>query len=129
MNKQFLFYILISVLFFSCNDEEIQDDNFNAADDFNRTIEINSYHVYDVPNALDSILPEVQVEIYSVRENFIDRINADAIRTTDSTGLCIFENRNKDYYWIVAEDDAFGIITDSVSTPANTISFVELLFY
>jgi hypothetical protein len=122
-------YIFISFYCFSCTEEHLPDENFHAADEYNRSIKVNTYHIYNSSFKLDSILPGVQVEIYSLRENFIDRINADAIRTTDSAGYCIFENRNKEYYWIIAEDVLLGIIKDSVSTPANTISFVELLFY
>lgn len=127
--KIFFIYSISFLLFISCNDETIPEKDFDAADDFNRTIKVNTYHVFNVSVPLDSILPDVQVEIYSNRENFVERINPDATRTTDSAGYCIFENRNKEYYWIIAEDGSQGIIKDSVSTPANTISYVELLFY
>lgn len=127
--KIFFIYSISLLLVVSCNEETKPEENLDAADDFNRTIKVNTFHVYNVSVPLDSILPDVQVEIYSNRENFVDRINPDATRTTDSTGYCVFENRNKEYYWIIAEDNLQGIITDSVSTPANTISYVELLFY
>jgi hypothetical protein len=113
----------------SCKQTDPPDENFNAADSFNRTIEVNTFHVYNILTPADSLLPGVQVEIYSNRQNFQERIYADATRVTDSVGYCVFENRNKEYYWIIAEHAAFGLITDSVSTPENTTSFVPLLFY
>ncbi|MFN0274108.1 MAG: hypothetical protein ACKVPJ_00055 [Chitinophagales bacterium] len=124
-----IIFIAVICGVFSCEKGTQQDENLNASEEFNRNIEVNTFHVYNVINAIDSLLPTVQVEIYSNRQNFIDRIYADAIRTTDSTGSCIFENRNKEYYWLIAEHFSFGIVLDSVSTPPNTTSFVPLLFY
>ncbi|MBC8172698.1 MAG: hypothetical protein H7X71_02230 [Chitinophagales bacterium] len=122
--------IFLLVLFFSCSREEMpDDDHFNAADNFNRTIKINTYHVFDVWNGLDSTLPDVTVEIYSSRENFADVINPDATRITDSAGYAIFEARDKDYYWIRAQHDSLGIVLDSAGTPENTISFIPIFFY
>lgn len=121
--------ILFLFAFIACHKEDTPDESLHGADAYNRTIRINTLHVYDVSIPADSILPDVTVEIYSKRQYFEEAINADAIRTTDSTGFTEFLNRNADYYWIIARHDELGIITDSVSTPANTISLVELLFY
>lgn len=95
----------------------------------NRTIRVTMHHVYDSIAFTDSLLPEVEVKIYSSYDQFITDGHADAVRYSDSAGVALFEYRSDDYYWIRCFHSSLGLITDSVSTPPHTVSFVQLYYY
>lgn len=47
-----LYFILFS--FYACNETAIPEDNFNASENFNRTIIFDVYRVYSISPLLDS---------------------------------------------------------------------------
>ncbi len=124
-----IFSVFIFLFIVSCNKEEIPDDNFNASQNFNRTIRFEVYHVYDFSPISDSAVGGAIVTIYENYEDFLTEYYPDATRTTDSSGKCEIGGLDKDKYYIRCVHPAFSNIIDSVTTPSNTTSFVEMLFY
>lgn len=132
MKKLFFFTILVSMYFFQgCTEDDpfFDEEHPNNFDNYNRTLNITAYHVYDVIHEIDSVLPEVSVTIFHSREDFLEMENAEAMRITDSAGFCAFYGRAYDYYWIIASHDSLVTIIDSVHAEANTISHTTLFFY
>ena len=127
--KKFVFISLVSLFLFACEKETDKDDTHHVVQG-NRTINVWVSHIYQTSPVLDSAVAGQEVKIYDNRIDFIENeVNYEAVRTTDSTGLAVFQFRSADYYYIRAEHDELGEVTDSVSTPSGTTSFVELYFY
>ncbi len=129
MKKYYFIIITFFTVFTACKKEEIPDDNFHASENFNRTIKFEVYHVYDFSPITDSAVAGAIVSVYSNYEDFVTEYYPDATRTTDSLGKCEIGGLDKDLYYIRASYPDFANALDSVSTPANTTSFVEMLFY
>lgn len=130
MNSLFKIFSFLAIVFIvSCNKEEIPEDNFNASENFNRTIKFEVYHVYDFSPVSDSAVGGAIITVYENYEDFLTEYYPDAIRTTDSLGKCEIGGLDKDKYYIRCKHPAFSNVIDSVTTPENTTSFVEMLFY
>lgn len=129
------FIICLYCVFFSlllqesCGKDKMQQESLHALDNFNRTIRFNVKHVYQVSPEMDSALEGAAVKIYSDYTDFRLAGTPDASRETDSTGYCEIAGLDKDKYYIRASYPGFDDVTDSVSTPDGTISFVALFFY
>lgn len=109
----------------SCADEPpVADQSFNASQEFNRNVKVELRHYYDLENGLDSLVSNATVLLFEDRDVFITNGYADKYRTTDTTGIALFEYLDKDYYYIRVVQPDLGEQTDSVSTPPNTTSFV-----
>ena len=121
-----LYFILFSV--YACNETTIPEDNFNASENFNRSIIFDVYRVYSISPLLDSTVQDVTIDIFSSYEDLVYDYYPDASRLTDSVGHAIFNGLDKYYYYIRASHPTLGNVIDSVSTPANTTSFVELYY-
>jgi hypothetical protein len=119
---------VLSILITSCEKEVIVDDNFNASENYNRTIKFDVYNLYSVSPILDSTVRDVTIDIFGTYYELIYDYYPDATRITDSLGQAEINGLEKDYYYIRASHPVLGNIIDSVSTPANTISFVELYY-
>ncbi len=116
-------------MIFSCDKEKLPDENLNGSENFNRTIKFDVIHVYSFSPILDSVIENASIKIYSDYYDFLNEAYPDASRETDSTGYCEINGLDKDFYYIRASHPSFADVIDSVSTPANTISFVEMIFY
>ena len=115
-------------LLFACT-EDPPGQPFNSTDNKNRSIRVTVHHVFDSILYTDSLVPYAEVKIYSDYDQFITDGPANAIRYSDSSGVALFEYRDEDYYWIKCYHPAHGFVTDSVSTPPYTVSFVEMFYY
>ena len=119
---------VLSILFTSCEKEVIVDDNFNASENYNRTIIFDVYNLYSVSPILDSTVRDVTIDIFATYYELIYDYYPDASRITDSLGHAEINGLEKDFYYIRASHPTLGNRIDSVSTPANTISFVEMYY-
>lgn len=124
------FILIITTIFIiaSC-DKNVVDDDLHGSENFNRTIKFDVIHVYSVSPVLDSVVALATVDIYYDYYDFLNEAYPAASRLTDSTGHCEINGLDKDFYYIRAKHPSFADIKDSVSTPANTTSFVEMIFY
>lgn len=120
---------IFSAVIFSCNKENLPDEDLNGSENFNRTIKFDVIHVYSFSPLQDSVIEDATINIYSDYYDFLNGAYPDATRQTDSTGFCEISGLDKNFYYIRAIHPAFVDVIDSVSTPANTISFVEMIFY
>lgn len=102
---------------------------FTGPDNHNRSIKVAVHHVFDSIVFTDSLVPDTEVRLYSDRDQFITDGYYDAIQYSDSSGVALFEFRDEDYYWIRCYHPAHGFTSDSVNTPPQTISFVEIFYY
>ena len=125
--KSILFVATIFI-FASC-DKNVVDDDLHGSENFNRTIKFDVIHVYSVSPILDSVVALATVDIYYDYYDFLNESYPAASRITDSTGHCEISGLDKDFYYVRASHPAFADVKDSVSTPANTTSFVEMIFY
>ncbi|MFI5172452.1 MAG: hypothetical protein ACHQFW_08680 [Chitinophagales bacterium] len=116
-------------LIVSCNNEPLPNENFNATENFNRTIKFDVIHVYNLSPVTDSAVSGATINIYSNYEDLLLDYYPNASRITDSLGKCEIQGLDKDKYYIRATHPAFSNLVDSVATPANTTSFVEMIFY
>ena len=123
-----LLYVFVITFFLSCEKKNPMDD-LNATENFNRTIKFNVTNVYDLSPITDSVVPGATINIYDNYFDFISEAYPSASRVTDSLGECTISGLDQDYYYIRAKHPFFPDITDSVSTPAYSTSFVELIFY
>lgn len=105
------------------------DDDLHGSENFNRTIKFDVIHVYSVSPVMDSVVALATVDIYYDYYDFSNEAYPAATRITDSTGHCEISGLDKGFYYIRAKHPSFADIIDSVSTPANTTSFVEMIFY
>ncbi len=126
--KSILFVATIFI-FASCDKNETVDDDLHGSENFNRTIKFDVIHVYSVSPEMDSVVALATVDIYYDYYDFLNEAYPAASRLTDSTGHCEINALDKDFYYIRAKHPSFADIIDSVSTPANTTSFVEMIFY
>lgn len=124
-----IFIIATIFIFASCDKNGVVDDDLHGSENFNRTIKFDVIHVYSVSPVLDSVVALAKVDIYYDYYDFLNEAYPAASRLTDSTGHCEINGLDKDFYYIRAKHPAFADIKDSVSTPANTTSFVEMIFY
>jgi len=119
---------VFGILCTSCEKEVIVTDNFNASENYNRTIIIDIYNLYSVSPILDSTVRDVTIDIFATFYELVYDYYPDATRISDSLGHAEINGLDKDYYYIRASHPTLGNIIDSVSTPANTISFVEMYY-
>ncbi len=122
-------FFIISFLFISCNKTELLDDSFHATDNFNRSIKFTVKHVYNFTPIMDSVVAGAVIDIYDNLEDLQLDYYPDATRITDSLGECEISGLDQDKFYIRATHPSFANIVDSVSTPENTTSFVEIIFY
>ncbi len=120
--------IALCILCSSCKKEVIIDDNFNASENYNRNIIFDVYNLYSVSPILDSTVRDVTIDIFATYYELIYDYYPDASRITDSLGHAEINGLEKDFYYIRASHPTLGNRIDSVSTPANTISFVEIYY-
>lgn len=127
-----LFLLVPTILFIglltACEETKVPDNNFNATENFNRTIVFDVYDLYSISPLLDSTVRDVAITIYHNYEELQYNFYPDASRITDSIGHAEINGLDEDYYYILAKHPTLGNIIDSVSTPANTISFVTLYY-
>jgi hypothetical protein len=112
----------------SCSENTLPDDNFNASENFNRSIIFDVYRVYSISPLLDSTVRDVTIDIFYSYEDLMLDYYPDASRITDSLGHAEINGLDKDYYYIRASHPALGNLVDSVNTPAYTTSFVYLYY-
>ena len=62
-------------------------------------------------------------------EDLIDSTGFVADRYTDSNGVAWIQYLKEDFYYLKVHHPKFYMELDSVSTPAGTLSFVEILYY
>lgn len=118
-----------ALMLYGCDKEEIvENNNFNAADNYNRSVHVEVSHIYDLANGLDSMVNNASVLLFEDRDVFITYGYADNYRITDSTGIVNFELLDKEYYWVRIIHPDLGELIDSVSTPPNTNSFLFIDF-
>ncbi len=126
---QLILLYFIAFGFYACNETELPDDNFNASQNFNRTIIFDVNRIYDISPLMDSTVQDVKIDIYLSYEELAYDYYPEATRTTDENGHAEINGLDKDYYYIKATHPILGILIDSVTTPANTTSFVMLTYY
>lgn len=131
--KHFQLYLLIQTLLLvgllsACEETKVPDNQFNATENFNRSIVFDVYDFYSISPLLDSTVRDVYIAIYHNYEELQYDFYPDASRITDSVGHAEINGLDEDYYYILAKHPTLGNIIDSVSTPANTISFVTLYY-
>lgn len=129
--KQLFIYLLFlfGIALAACNTEEPVYEDLNGFENLNRTIKFDVYHVYDLSPVADSSVSGASIKIYAAYEDLLLDYYPDASRITDSLGYAEINGLGEDYYYIKCTHPELGEVIDSVSTPSNTISFVELYFY
>lgn len=128
-NRWISVVLLSSIYFVACNEDEIVYPTLHGSENLNRTIQFDVYHVYDFSPITDSTVQDAYIAIYEHFEDLMLDYYPDASRTTDSAGHAEINGLGADYYYIKCTHPSLGTVIDSVSTPSNTTSFVELLFY
>lgn len=121
-----MFCVLLLV---ACEKEEPPQEHLNGFANLNRTIIFDVYHVYDFSPIQDTTVRDAIIKVYAVYEDLLLDYYPDASRMTDSAGHAEINGLGEDYYYIKCTHPALGTVIDSVSTPFNTTSFVELYFY
>lgn len=121
--------LLVSWLFAACEKEELPGEPFNTPNEYNRSIQADVRHLFDLSSMTDSAVFNATIFLYENRENFLYDGIPDAYRNTDTNGKAVFEYLSKDYYWVRAVHPDLGEQIDSISTPPNTNSFLFLTFY
>jgi len=122
--------LMIAVLLLSaCSQEEVPQEDLNGFANLNRSIIFDVYHVYDFSPVQDSTVRDATISIYAVYEDLLLDYYPDASRVTDSVGHAEINGLGEDHYYIKCTHPELGTVIDSVSTPSNTTSFVELYFY
>jgi hypothetical protein len=121
--------LLVVFLFGACEKEEPPGKPFNTPNEYNRSIQAEVKHLFDLSLMADSAVFNATIFLYEDRENFLYDGIPDAYRNTDSNGKATFELLSKDYYWVRAVHPDLGEQIDSISTPPNTNSFLFLTFY
>lgn len=120
--------VTISVFLVACAKK---DPPFNpGTPPANTSLKVTVKHVYAIwPDVKDSLVAGATVAIFTAAEDRDQLINWDGWKETDSTGVALFEYRKHAYYYVLVDHPLFGKITDEVTTPAGTLSFLEMLFY
>lgn len=96
----------------------------------NTTVKVLVKHVYQFqPDVKDSVVAGAEVSIFISALDRAQMINEEAKRTTDTSGYAIFEYRKHHYYYVLAKHPTLGTVEEEVSTPAGTVSFLEMLYY
>lgn len=121
--------MLVASGFYACGDEAPKADQFDASNRYNKSIQVEVRHLYDLPSFTDSLLANATVLLYTDKDQFLYDGYPDAYRITDSTGIAFFEFLPENYYWMRILHEDLGEQVDSVSTPDNTLSFVYVTYY
>ena len=128
--KRCLPVILLSCILavVSCEEEPIYED-LNGSENLNRTIKFDVSHVYDTSPYSDSTVAGATIKIYAQFEDLLTDYYPDASRITDSLGHAEINGLDEDMYYIKCTHPTLGELIDSVTTPAYTTSFVELIYF
>ena len=95
-----------------------------------RSVKVEVKHVYQVlPEVKDSAVPGANVKFYLSKEDMLDSTGFVADRFTDSNGIAWVQYLKEDFYYVQVQHTKFYTEVDSVSTPARTLSFVEIIYY
>ena len=126
MMQRILLSISILLLFYSC--KEAGPGPEPPADLHNAFLRISIHHVYDSITLMDSLVPKTNVKVYESREDMIFDENRAYERTSDSMGEVNIPGVNFPFAYVRAFHPGLGIKLDSVSTPDNTVSFLEVYY-
>lgn len=127
MRIYLLAILTICITFTACEEDPVYED-LNGSENLNRTIKFDVYHVYDTSPYTDSTVAEATIKIYANYEDLMLDYYPDASRVTDSVGHAEINGLDKDIYYIRCTHPTLGDLIDSVTTPAYTTSFVELIY-
>jgi hypothetical protein len=122
-------FLLVASSFYACGDEAPKAELFNASDRYNKSIQVEVRHLYDLSSLSDSLLANATVLLYMDKDQFLYDGYPDAYRITDSTGIAFFEFLPENYYYMRILHEDLGEKRDSVSTPDNTLSFVYITYF
>lgn len=121
--------LLAVALLAACNAEPVKVDDGSGGQKVNRRLFITTEHRYDAANSLDSLLPNVTIEMYLDPQDRIERTNLDRQRITNDSGVATIEYLKDTTYYIRLEHPDLGVQERDVIINDQTLTAYEYFLF